>query len=47
MVQQAGASARERLIAAAAKRWDVPASECSATMSKVTHKPTGRTFRFG
>src|SRR5271168_627427 len=47
IVQQAGASARERLIAAAAKRWNVPASECSAAMSKVTHKPTGRTFRFG
>src|SRR5579871_1314584 len=47
VVQQAGASARERLIAAAAKRWNVPASECSAAMSKVTHKPTGRTFRFG
>jgi isoquinoline 1-oxidoreductase beta subunit len=47
LVQQAGASARERLIAAAAKRWNVPASECSAAMSKVTHKPTGRTFRFG
>ncbi|HEY6257689.1 MAG TPA: xanthine dehydrogenase family protein molybdopterin-binding subunit [Xanthobacteraceae bacterium] len=47
MVQQAGASARERLIAAAAKRWGVPASECAAAMSKVTHKPTGRTFRFG
>jgi isoquinoline 1-oxidoreductase subunit beta len=47
VVQQAGASARERLIAAAAKRWDVPASECAAAMSKVTHKPTGRTFRFG
>src|SRR6516225_12389525 len=47
IVQQAGASARERLIAAAAKRWNVPASECAAAMSKVTHKPTGRTFRFG
>jgi isoquinoline 1-oxidoreductase beta subunit len=47
MVQQAGASARERLIAAAAKRWDVPAAECAAAMSKVTHKPSGRTFRFG
>jgi isoquinoline 1-oxidoreductase beta subunit len=46
-VQQAGASARERLIAAAAQRWKVPASECAAEMSKVTHKPTGRTFRFG
>src|SRR6266403_483421 len=47
MVQQAGASARERLIAAAAKRWNVAASECAAAMSKVTHQPTGRTFRFG
>jgi isoquinoline 1-oxidoreductase subunit beta len=47
MVQQAGASARERLIAAAAKRWNVPAQECAAAMSKVTHKPTGRSFRFG
>jgi isoquinoline 1-oxidoreductase beta subunit len=47
LVQQAGASARERLIAAAAKRWNVPASDCAAAMSKVTHTPTGRTFRFG
>src|SRR5258706_1780514 len=47
LVQQAGASARERLIAAAAKRWNVPASECSAAMSRVTRKPTDRTFRFG
>jgi isoquinoline 1-oxidoreductase beta subunit len=47
IVQQAGASARERLIAAAATRWNVPASECAAAMSKVTHTPTGRTFRFG
>src|SRR5215468_5344377 len=47
LVQQAGASARERLIAAAAKRWGVPAQDCAAAMSKVTHKPTGRTFRFG
>src|SRR5438105_1107385 len=47
LVQQAGASARERLIAAAAKRWNVPASECAAAMSKITHKPTGRAFRFG
>jgi len=47
LVQQAGASARERLIAAAAKRWNVAASECEAAMSKVTHKMSGRTFRFG
>src|SRR5258705_297675 len=47
MVQQAGASARERLIAAAARRWNVPASDCAAAMSKITHKPTGRTLRYG
>jgi isoquinoline 1-oxidoreductase beta subunit len=47
LVQQAGASARERLIAAASKRWNVPASECAAAMSKITHTPSGRTFRFG
>ena len=41
---QARASA---LIAAAAQRWNVPATECAAAMSKVTHTPTGRTFRFG
>jgi isoquinoline 1-oxidoreductase beta subunit len=47
IVQQAGASARERLIQAAANRWNVAASECTAAMSTVTHEATGRTFRFG
>lgn len=47
IVQQAGASARERLIAAAAKRWSVPTAECEAAMSRITHKPSGRSFRFG
>jgi isoquinoline 1-oxidoreductase beta subunit len=47
MLQQAGASARERLIAAAAKRWGVAPSECFAEMSKVTHRPSGRTLRYG
>lgn len=47
IVQQAGASARERLIAAAAKRWNAPTAECEAAMSRITHKPSGRTFRFG
>src|SRR6201981_2162690 len=38
MVQQAGASARERLIAAAAKRWSVPAPERSGASGKLdTH----------
>src|SRR5277367_5971632 len=47
MVQQVGASARQRLIAAAAARWDVPATECAATQSVVTHLPSGRTLRYG
>src|SRR5579862_1468871 len=42
LVQQVGASARERLIAAAAARWNVPASECSAAQSLVTHTASGR-----
>src|ERR1700752_1311072 len=46
-VQQVGASARERLIAAAAARWNVAATECSAAASVVTHKPSGRTLRYG
>ena len=47
LVQQVGASARERLIGAAAARWNVPASECSAAQSVVTHKPSGQSLRFG
>ncbi|MGA8612189.1 MAG: molybdopterin cofactor-binding domain-containing protein [Xanthobacteraceae bacterium] len=46
-MQQVGASARERLIAAAASRWNVPASECTAALSVVTHGPSGRTLRYG
>jgi isoquinoline 1-oxidoreductase subunit beta len=47
MVQQVGASARERIIAAAAARWHVPTSECAAAQSVVTHRPSGRTLRYG
>src|SRR3984957_8389556 len=47
MVQQVGASARERIIAAAAARWHVSASECAAAQSVVTHRPSGRTLRYG
>jgi isoquinoline 1-oxidoreductase subunit beta len=46
-MQQVGASARERLIAAAAARWNVPASECTAASSIVSHGPSGRTLRYG
>ncbi len=47
MLLQAGASARERLIAAAAQRWGVPVAACEAANSKVTHKITGRSFDYG
>jgi isoquinoline 1-oxidoreductase beta subunit len=46
-LRQAGATAREMLIAAAAARWGVPARECRAHSSTVTHLPSGRTLRFG
>src|SRR5277367_5028693 len=46
-MQQVGASARERIVAAAAARWRVPASECEAAQSVVTHRPSGRTLRYG
>lgn len=47
LVQQVGASARERLIAAAAARWGVPAGDCRAADSVVTHAASGRSFRYG
>jgi isoquinoline 1-oxidoreductase beta subunit len=47
MMQQVGASARERIVAAAAARWHVATSECVAAQSVVTHRPSGRTLRYG
>lgn len=44
---QLGASARERLKAAAAKQWQVPLNEITAKDSVLTHTPSGRTLRFG
>lgn len=35
------------LISAAASRWNVPATECSASVSVITHGPSGRTLRYG
>jgi isoquinoline 1-oxidoreductase subunit beta len=45
--QQVGASARVRLVMAAAQRWSVPASECEAKLSRITHKPSGRSLGYG
>src|SRR5690349_9662174 len=41
------ATAREMLIEAAAKRWNVPHGECYAEAGHVTHKPSGRKFNYG
>jgi isoquinoline 1-oxidoreductase beta subunit len=46
-VRKGGATARVMLIAAAANEWKVPAAECSAANSVITHKPSGRTVTFG
>jgi isoquinoline 1-oxidoreductase beta subunit len=46
-VRKGGAAAREMLIQAAANEWNVPASECSAANSVITHKASGRTTTFG
>jgi isoquinoline 1-oxidoreductase subunit beta len=46
-VRKAGAAARTMLIQAAANEWKVPAAECSASNSVITHKPSGRTTTYG
>src|SRR3989449_11368838 len=46
-VRQGGATARTMLIQAAADAWKVPASECSAADSVITHRPSGRTTTYG
>jgi isoquinoline 1-oxidoreductase subunit beta len=44
---QIGASARERLKAAAASHWRVAVAEIEAKNSVLTHVPTGRRLRYG
>jgi isoquinoline 1-oxidoreductase beta subunit len=46
-VRKGGAVGRAMLIEAAAKQWAVPVGECSAAMSVITHKPTGKRLRYG
>lgn len=46
-VRKGGATAREMLIAAAAAEWKVPASECFAANSVITHRPSDRKVTFG
>ncbi|APO55228.1 isoquinoline 1-oxidoreductase beta subunit [Bradyrhizobium diazoefficiens] len=46
-VRKGGATARVMLIQAAADSWKVPASECTAAKSVITHTPSGRTTTYG
>jgi isoquinoline 1-oxidoreductase beta subunit len=46
-LRRTGAAGREMLIAAAAQRWGVPAAECTAANSVITHAPSGRTCTYG
>jgi isoquinoline 1-oxidoreductase beta subunit len=46
-LQQAGASARARLIAAAAAKWAVEPAACVAGDSRVRHEASGRSATFG
>jgi isoquinoline 1-oxidoreductase subunit beta len=47
MLQQAGASARARLITAAAARWGVDPATCVAQGGQVFHKASSRGFTYG
>ncbi len=46
-VRKGGATAREMLIAAAAAEWNVPAAECFAANSVITHRASNRKVSFG
>src|ERR1700729_1713228 len=46
-VRKGGATARVMLIQAAANDWKVPASECTASNSVITHTPSGKTTTYG
>ena len=46
-VRKGGAAARKMLIQAAANEWKVPASECTAANSVITHKASNRTTTYG
>ena len=46
-VRKGGATARMMLVQAAANDWKVPASECTAANSIITHTPSGRKTTYG
>jgi isoquinoline 1-oxidoreductase beta subunit len=46
-VRKGGATARMMLIQATADEWKVPASECTAANSVITHTPSGKMMTYG
>lgn len=46
-LRQAGATAREMLVNAAAATWQVPADECHTDAGMVIHKSSGRSLSYG
>src|ERR1017187_4353224 len=46
-MRKVGAAAREMLVAAAAQRWKVAASECETGPVRVWHKSSGRSASYG
>lgn len=46
-LRDAGAAARAMLMTAAAQRWKVDPSQCTASRGVVTHTASGRTLRYG
>ncbi|SFW69860.1 xanthine dehydrogenase family protein molybdopterin-binding subunit [Luteibacter sp. UNCMF366Tsu5.1] len=47
VLREAGAVAREMLVAAAAAQWHVDPASCSVARGVITHVPSGRTLGFG
>jgi isoquinoline 1-oxidoreductase beta subunit len=47
VLREAGAVAREMLVAAAAAQWHVQAAECTVARGVITHGASGRTLGFG
>lgn len=47
VLREAGAVARDMLVAAAAQRWKASAADCTVARGVITHAPTGRTCAFG
>lgn len=46
-IRNAGATARQMLVSAAAQQWDVKEEECYAENGMVIHKPSGKKLAYG